>query len=155
MTHPQNDIMIRSITGAGELGLFCALDYLFNDELADDLASGRRRPEWMWVALRGERLVARAAWWGSADDAAPSLLDIAALPGEPCGIRGRASGDQERGVDALVGDGLAVIEAFGVDAEQDFDAVPGPFGDPGRGYSGVEPQRDRCVPQVVRSSGQR
>jgi len=39
MTHPQNDIMIRSITGAEELGLFCALDYLFNDELADDLVS--------------------------------------------------------------------------------------------------------------------
>ena len=36
MTHPQNDIMIRSITGAEELDLFCALDYIFNDELADD-----------------------------------------------------------------------------------------------------------------------
>jgi hypothetical protein len=83
MTHPQNDIMIRSITGAGELGLFCALGYLFNDELADDLASGRRRPEWMWVALRGERLVARAAWWGSADDAAPSLLDILDVADDP------------------------------------------------------------------------
>jgi hypothetical protein len=83
MTHPQNDIMIRSITGAEELGLFCALDYLFNDELADDLASGRRRPAWMWVALRGEHLVARAAWWGSADDAAPSLLDILDVADDP------------------------------------------------------------------------
>jgi len=76
LTDPQNDITIRSITGAEELDLFCALDYILNDELADDLASGRRRPQWMWVALRGEHLVARAAWWGSAGDAAPSLLDI-------------------------------------------------------------------------------
>jgi hypothetical protein len=83
MTHPQDDIMIRSITGVGELDLFCALDYLLNDELADDLASGLRRPTWMWVALRGEHLVARAAWWGSADDAAPSLLDILDVADEP------------------------------------------------------------------------
>lgn len=83
MTQPQNDIMIRSITGAGELDLFCALDYIFNDELADDLACGRRRPSWMWVALRGEHLVARAAWWGSGDDAAPSLLDILDVADDP------------------------------------------------------------------------
>jgi hypothetical protein len=83
MTHPQNDIKILSIAGAEELDLFCALDYLFNDELADDLASGRRRPAWMWVALRGEHLVARAAWWGSDDGAAPSLLDILDVADDP------------------------------------------------------------------------
>ncbi|MGD0702287.1 MAG: GNAT family N-acetyltransferase, partial [Trebonia sp.] len=83
MTHPQHDIVIRSITGAEELDLFCALDYVFNDELADDLAAGRRRPAWMWVALRGEHLVARAAWWGSADGAAPSLLDILDVADDP------------------------------------------------------------------------
>jgi hypothetical protein len=37
----------------------------------------------------------------------------------------------------------------GVDLEQDRDAVPGAAGDLGRRYSGVEPQRDRRVPQVV------
>jgi hypothetical protein len=83
MTHPQNDITIRSITGAGELDLFCALTYTLDDELADDLASGRRRPAWMWVALRSGHLVARAAWWGSADDAAPSVLDILDVADEP------------------------------------------------------------------------
>jgi hypothetical protein len=83
MTHPQNDIIIRSITGAEELDLFCALDYILNDELADDLASGRRRSAWMWVALRGEHLVARAAWWGSGDDAGPSLLDILDVADDP------------------------------------------------------------------------
>jgi GNAT superfamily N-acetyltransferase len=83
MTQPQNDLTIRSITGAGELDLFCALTYTFDDELADDLASGRRRPAWMWVALRGGHLVARAAWWGSADGTAPSLLDILDVAEDP------------------------------------------------------------------------
>ena len=46
----------------------------------------------------------------------------------------------QRSVDARVGDVLAVVEALGVDAEQDFDAVPGPLGDIGSGDSGVEPE---------------
>lgn len=33
------------------------------------------RPEWTWVALRDERVVARAAWWGGPDDDAPLALD--------------------------------------------------------------------------------
>ncbi len=37
----------------------------------------------MWVALRGERLVARAAWWSSGDGAAPSLLDILDVADDP------------------------------------------------------------------------
>ncbi|MBH5337519.1 GNAT family N-acetyltransferase [Streptomyces pactum] len=36
---------------------------------------GEYRPEWTWVALRGERVVARAAWWGGPDDTAPKALD--------------------------------------------------------------------------------
>jgi len=44
LTHRQNEITIRSITGAGELDLFCALSCTLDDELADDLACGRRRP---------------------------------------------------------------------------------------------------------------
>jgi GNAT superfamily N-acetyltransferase len=83
MTHPRNDITIRSITGAEELDLFCALTYTLDDELVDDLVSGRRRPAWMWVALRGGHLVARAAWWGSDDGAAPSLLDILDVADDP------------------------------------------------------------------------
>ena len=76
MTATRNDLVSRPITGAGELDLFCALTYTLDHELADDLARGLRRPTWMWVALRGGRLVARAAWWGSTDAAAPSLLDV-------------------------------------------------------------------------------
>lgn len=76
MTATQNDLVIRPITTAEELDLFCALTYTLDDELADDLARGLRRPQWMWVALRGGSLVARAAWWGSAADAAPSVFDF-------------------------------------------------------------------------------
>ncbi|MDX3589010.1 GNAT family N-acetyltransferase [Streptomyces europaeiscabiei] len=67
---------MRPITGRDELNLFSRLPYVLNEELADDLAAGRRRPEWMWVALRGDRLVARAAWWCRTGDATPFLLDI-------------------------------------------------------------------------------
>ncbi|MEU3543783.1 GNAT family N-acetyltransferase [Streptomyces paromomycinus] len=67
---------MRPITGRAELDLFCRLPYVLNDELADDLAAGRRRPEWMWVALRGDRLLARVAWWGRSAGDTPQLLDI-------------------------------------------------------------------------------
>ena len=68
-----SDLILRPITGRDELELFNRLPYVLNDELADDLAAGRRRPEWMWVALRGDRLVARVAWWGRDT---PFLMDV-------------------------------------------------------------------------------
>jgi hypothetical protein len=71
-----HDLVLRPITGPDELDLFCRLPYSLNDELADDLAAGRRRPEWMWVALRGDRLLARVAWWCREGDGAPLILDI-------------------------------------------------------------------------------
>ncbi|WP_327292250.1 GNAT family N-acetyltransferase [Streptomyces sp. NBC_01198] len=72
----RTDLAVRPITGPEELGLFSRLPYVLNGELADDLAAGRRRPEWMWVALRGDRLLARAAWWGRAGDGVPLYLDV-------------------------------------------------------------------------------
>lgn len=47
MTHVHSDLTIRPIASAQELGLFCTLAYTLNDELADDLASDRRRAQWM------------------------------------------------------------------------------------------------------------
>ncbi|MGP4111252.1 GNAT family N-acetyltransferase [Streptomyces sp. 4N509B] len=38
-------------------------------------AGGEYRPEWTWVALRDGRVVARAAFWGAPEDAAPRTLD--------------------------------------------------------------------------------
>lgn len=64
------------MTGSGELELFNTLPYVLNDELADDLDSGRRRPEWMWMALRGDRLVARLAWWARKPWDPPQILDV-------------------------------------------------------------------------------
>lgn len=76
MTVLPNDLTIRPITGPEELDLFNRLPYLLNDELADDLAQGRRRPSWMWVALDGDRLLARLSWWCRPQDDAPFLLDL-------------------------------------------------------------------------------
>ncbi|MFD5067131.1 GNAT family N-acetyltransferase [Streptomyces sp. NPDC058369] len=69
------DLSIRPLSGPEELNLFLELPYVLDHELADDLATGRRRPDWMWVALRGDRVVARLAWW-SRDGGAPLLLDF-------------------------------------------------------------------------------
>lgn len=69
-------VTIRPIVGPGEIELFNRLPYTLNHELADDLAARRRRPEWMWMALRGDRLLARVAWWGRGGDSTPLLLDI-------------------------------------------------------------------------------
>lgn len=80
-----NDLTMRPITGHDELDLFCQLPYVLNEELADDLAGGRRHPEWMWVALRGDRLLARAAWWSRSAGDAPLLLDIVDIEDSPSG----------------------------------------------------------------------
>ena len=71
-----NGVTMRPITGPEELGLFNTMPYVLNDELADDLAEGRRRPEWMWVALRGDHLLARVAWWCRHAGDPPMVLDV-------------------------------------------------------------------------------
>jgi len=76
LTLHHDDLILRPITGRAEIDLFTRIPYVLNPELADDLEAGRRSPEWMWVALRGDHLVARAAWWGRAGDDAPHLMDI-------------------------------------------------------------------------------
>ncbi|WP_018352618.1 GNAT family N-acetyltransferase [Longispora albida] len=75
-------LVIRTITGAEELGLFTSLSYSLDHELADDLSTGRRRPEWMWLALREGRPVARLAWWSQPGAAVPDVLDFLDLDGE-------------------------------------------------------------------------
>lgn len=69
-------LTIRPLSGPGELDLFRRLSYVLDHKLADDLAAGRRLPEWMWVALDGERVVARAAWWTNAPGGEPLALDF-------------------------------------------------------------------------------
>jgi RimJ/RimL family protein N-acetyltransferase len=60
----------------GELDLFNSFRYALNQEIATDLTAGRRRPEWLWLALRGDRVTARAAWWSRPGDEHPLVMDI-------------------------------------------------------------------------------
>ncbi|MFF7181150.1 GNAT family N-acetyltransferase [Streptomyces sp. NPDC008121] len=67
---------MRPLSGPGELALFRRLAYVLDHELEDDLATGRRIPEWMWVALRGDRVLGRIAWWTHERGGAPLALDF-------------------------------------------------------------------------------
>lgn len=78
----QHDLTLRPISGPDELDLFNSLPYVLNDEIAGDLAAGRRRPEWLWLALRGDRVVARAGWWSRVGDQQPLLMDIFDIDGD-------------------------------------------------------------------------
>ena|ERR1700683_379094 len=57
--------------------------------------------------------------------------------------------------DAAAIDVVAPGDALGVDAEEDLDAVAGPFGDLGRFDAAVEPGGQAGVAQVVRPPGER
>jgi hypothetical protein len=76
LTLHQHDLTPRPITGPDELDLFNSLPYILNDEVGSDLAAGRRRPEWLWLAVRGDRVAARAGWWSRPGDPHPQLMDI-------------------------------------------------------------------------------
>jgi RimJ/RimL family protein N-acetyltransferase len=76
-------VCFRALTGVEELELFGELQYTLDDELEDDLHRGFRRPSWMWVALRGERVVARAAWSSAPGADEPSTFDFLDLDESP------------------------------------------------------------------------
>jgi ribosomal protein S18 acetylase RimI-like enzyme len=48
---------------------------IFGRKYQDKLAKNEYRPEWTWVALRDDKVVARAAWWGGPEDTEPMTLD--------------------------------------------------------------------------------
>ena len=51
------------------------LAWITAQDYRDELDQHRYRPEWTWVVEDGGDLVARAVWWGGADDETPSTLD--------------------------------------------------------------------------------
>ncbi|MFE5940271.1 GNAT family N-acetyltransferase [Streptomyces sp. NPDC056470] len=75
-TGTPDGVTLRPLSGPDELDLFCKLSYVLDHELEDDLATGRRVPAWMWVALRGDRVLARLAWWTKKAGGEPLFLDF-------------------------------------------------------------------------------
>ncbi|OWA12644.1 hypothetical protein B9W64_20340 [Streptomyces sp. CS159] len=63
-----SDLVLRPITGPEELPLFNALPGPYNDRLAEDLHDGHCKADWMWLALRDGRPVARVGWWSRGGD---------------------------------------------------------------------------------------
>jgi RimJ/RimL family protein N-acetyltransferase len=86
---PTSEITIRPLT-AGDLDRFLALEGpAFGPPGRDFLATASKnhyRPHWTWIAERGGRVVARAAWWGAPDDEHPIALDWFDLAGVPDGV---------------------------------------------------------------------
>lgn len=81
MTSAVQPLVVRALTEA-DARLFHSLDDpgLVGRSLVGSVyrtvgEGGEYRPEWTWVALRGDRVVARAAWWGGPEDERPVALD--------------------------------------------------------------------------------
>lgn len=70
------DVTIRPLSGPDDLAIFNQLRYVLDGEYADDLDHRRREPGWMWLAMRGDHLVARASWWGWPGAGRPQLMDV-------------------------------------------------------------------------------
>ena len=79
----------------------------------------------------------RVAVPNTCPSSADSLDHLIAVPG-PGGF-----------LDAALGFVLLAVDTRGVDPQQNIDAVASPLSDLRRGHSGVQPGRDRRVPQVV------
>ncbi|MBP2322303.1 RimJ/RimL family protein N-acetyltransferase [Kibdelosporangium banguiense] len=75
------ELVVRPLT-AGEEHLFDTYAQpdvvgfaVFGRTYLDYFSKNEYRPEWTWVALRGDRVVARAAWWAGPEDSEPLTLD--------------------------------------------------------------------------------
>ncbi|GAA3453175.1 GNAT family N-acetyltransferase [Dactylosporangium matsuzakiense] len=76
-------VTFRPLAGPEELPRFLHFPYDLNSEVADDLTAGRRRPAWLWIATRGDEVLARAGWWSRPGAPAPYLMDFLDFaPGE-------------------------------------------------------------------------
>ncbi|MEU4422465.1 GNAT family N-acetyltransferase [Actinoplanes sp. NPDC024001] len=88
LTLHDQDLTLRPISGPDEVDLFNAeFSYVLDAEIKGDLTAGRRRPEWLWVALRGGRVTARAGWWSRPGDAEPQVMDVFDVRDPDDGVR--------------------------------------------------------------------
>jgi RimJ/RimL family protein N-acetyltransferase len=85
------DLVIRPLR-EGEVDLFTSMPGSsgpwhpdFVRDYRELLAARHYRLPWTWVALRGNTVVARAAWWGFPDSDAPYTLDWLEFATEPDG----------------------------------------------------------------------
>jgi RimJ/RimL family protein N-acetyltransferase len=69
-------LTVRPLAGREELDLFRSIPYALNGELDGDLDTGRRHLDWLWVALRGDRLLGRVGWWTRSAENPPLVLDF-------------------------------------------------------------------------------
>ena len=97
------DLVVRPLL-AGEEDLFLSLTepalvgvQSFGRDYRELLGLGQYRPEWTWVAQRGDRVVARAAWWAGPTDEKPLALDWLDF----------ADGESDVAVDILTAAGFA------------------------------------------------
>ncbi|TKK85668.1 GNAT family N-acetyltransferase [Herbidospora galbida] len=76
---------IRPLRGRHELDLFRRFPSSLNDGLEADLDAGRRRLDWLWLALRDGEPVARVAWWRRDAVEDPLVMDVFDLATEDDG----------------------------------------------------------------------
>ncbi|WP_062429626.1 GNAT family N-acetyltransferase [Herbidospora daliensis] len=67
---------VRPLKGRHELDLFRRFPSSLNAELESDLDTGRRRLDWLWLALDDGEPVARAAWWRRDPGERPAVMDV-------------------------------------------------------------------------------
>ncbi len=80
-------LTVRPLSEREDLALFRSIPYVLNEELEGDLDSGRRRMDWLWVALRADRLIGRVGWWTRSADDPPLVLDILDVSDVGDGVR--------------------------------------------------------------------
>lgn len=78
------------------------------EHLTDSFQRGTRKPTWVWVARRDDRIVSRVAAWGPGDSGTPGLIDLVDVGTEPDRVdvtaqllRGAARGFRELGSDEV------------------------------------------------------
>ena len=84
---PLDHLTVRPLSGREDLDLFRSIPYVLNNELEGDLDAGRRRFDWLWVAVRADRLVGRVGWWARSADDQPLVMDILDVPDTDGGVR--------------------------------------------------------------------